>query len=40
MAGACAYRDVAGVGRVRVPLRVEPRGIVEPFHWLVQQVVG
>ncbi|HJT32940.1 MAG TPA: hypothetical protein VJ783_12940 [Pirellulales bacterium] len=37
VAGGCAYRQTRA-GLVRVPLRVEPRGIVEPFEWLVQQV--
>lgn len=35
--GACAYRE-GYEGRVRVPLRIEPRGIVEPFEWLVEQL--
>jgi hypothetical protein len=38
VAGACAYSHIPGTGRVRVPLRVEPRGIVEPFRWLIQQM--
>lgn len=38
MAGNCAYRQPTGKGRLRVPLRVEPRGIVEPFEWLVEQL--
>ena len=37
VAGACAYRT-ARHGRVRIPLRIEPRGIVEPFEWLVQSL--
>jgi hypothetical protein len=37
IAGACAYR-ITRNGRVRVPLRIEPRGIVEPFEWLVKQL--
>lgn len=36
VAGACAYR-ITRTGRVRVPLRIEPRGIVEPFEWLIRQ---
>jgi hypothetical protein len=40
VAGACAYRPTAGGGRARVPSRVEPRGIVEPFEWLVSQLRG
>jgi hypothetical protein len=35
VAGACSVRNVPYEGRCRVPLRVEPRGIVEPFEWLV-----
>jgi len=38
VAGACATIDVRGGGRIVVPLRIEPRGIVEPFEWLVQQI--
>ncbi|HEV3344686.1 MAG TPA: hypothetical protein VG125_30195 [Pirellulales bacterium] len=37
VAGACAYR-ITRNGRLRHPLRIEPRGIVEPFEWLVQQL--
>lgn len=37
VAGACAYQDTRQ-GRVRVPLRIEPRGVVEPFEWLVGQL--
>lgn len=38
VAGACAYRSEY-FGRVHVPLRIEPRGIVEPFRWLVEELV-
>lgn len=38
VAGNCAFREIPGYGRVRVPLRIEPRGIVEPFAWLVEQI--
>jgi hypothetical protein len=38
VAGACAYRNVLGENRRRVPLRIEPRGIVEPFDWLIANV--
>jgi hypothetical protein len=34
VAGATAYRDNYG-RRQHVPLRVEPRGIIEPFGWLM-----
>jgi hypothetical protein len=37
VAGGCAYRERDG-GRVRVPLRIEPRGIIEPFEWLIDQL--
>jgi double-GTPase-like protein len=38
VAGVCLTRWVRGEGRSSVPLRIEPRGIVEPFEWLVKQV--
>ena len=38
VAGACGYRDTRDGGRVKVPLRVEPHGIVEPFEWLLGKV--
>jgi hypothetical protein len=38
VAGACGYRREANGGHVHVPLRIEPRGIVEPFHWLLEEV--
>ncbi|MBN1908431.1 MAG: GTPase domain-containing protein [Pirellulales bacterium] len=34
--GACANYDNPREGRVSVPLRIEPRGIVEPFEWLLE----
>lgn len=37
VAGACAERD-AYRGRIRVPLRIEPRGIIEPFEWLMENL--
>jgi hypothetical protein len=37
VAGATAYRDNYG-RRQQVPLRVEPRGIVEPFGWLMSEL--
>ena len=33
--GCCAWRQSRGEGRRRMPLRVEPHGIVEPFQWLL-----
>jgi hypothetical protein len=38
VAGACAYRQTLTEGRVYVPLRVEPHGIVEPFEWLLSKL--
>jgi len=38
VAGACAMRDTLDEGRVQVPLRVEPQGIIEPFEWLVENL--
>jgi hypothetical protein len=38
VAGACALRESSPGGRVRVPLRIEPFGIVEPFQWLLEQI--
>jgi hypothetical protein len=35
--GACAHLDDHGQ-LVSVPLRIEPRGIAEPFVWLVEQL--
>ena len=38
VAGACAqHRDRFG-GRVNVPLRIEPRGIIEPFEWVLEHL--
>lgn len=34
---ACVY-EVSGNSRRRVPLRIEPRGVTEPFVWLVAQM--
>ena len=38
VAGACAHRESPYDGRRRIPLRVEPRGIVEPLAWMVKQI--
>ena len=38
VAGACAYRRGLGEERRRVPLRVEPRGIVAPFEWMISKI--
>jgi hypothetical protein len=37
VAGACGFRNEP-LGKVHVPLRIEPRGIVEPFKWLLEQL--
>src|SRR6185295_14371320 len=37
VAGATAYRDSYG-RRQHVPLRIEPRGIIEPFGWLMTEL--
>ncbi len=38
VAGSCGCLiDAGGVQRL-VPLRVEPRGVVEPFHWLSERI--
>ncbi len=39
VAGACAaLADRAGGGEMLVPLRIEPRGIIEPFAWLSERL--
>ena len=38
VAGACGYRELPDGNRVKVPLRIEPHGIVEPFAWLMGQM--
>jgi hypothetical protein len=38
VAGACAKRILRGKAPQNVPLRIEPRGIVEPFEWLVENL--
>ncbi len=38
VAGTTAVRSVPSVGRIRAPLRIEPRGIIEPFAWIVEQI--
>lgn len=37
VAGAIGHRNEPQ-GRVQVPLRVEPRGVVDPFQWLLTQL--
>ena len=38
VAGVCASRESMTEGSVRVPLRIEPRGIIEPFEWLLDML--
>jgi hypothetical protein len=38
VAGACAWYESTTNGRVQVPLRIEPRGVVEPFLWLLERL--
>ncbi len=38
VAGSCAYRHLRGQGRVCIPLRVEPHGIIEPFEWVLERM--
>ena len=38
VAGATGYRDLHGLGRRHVPLRVEPRGLVAPFEWALNNM--
>ena len=38
VAGSVGFREEPGEGPAAVPLRIEPRGIVEPFEWLVSKV--
>lgn len=37
--GACGF-TYSRSGKQTVPLRIEPRGIVEPFRWLVKEVAA
>jgi hypothetical protein len=38
VAGACTSRPEFGAQTMRVPLRIEPRGIGEPFRWVMEQL--
>lgn len=40
VAGACCHRQSDLDGRVQVPLRIEPHGIMEPFEWLLEKLGG
>jgi hypothetical protein len=36
--GCCTWLDVPREGLRQIPLRVEPRGIIEPFQWLLEKL--
>jgi hypothetical protein len=38
VAGNCAFRESPYRGREPVPLRIEPRGLLEPFCWLIKEL--
>lgn len=38
VAGACACRRDRFGGRLNIPLRIEPQGIVEPFEWMLREL--
>ncbi len=38
VAGTCVYRESLTEGRMQVPLRIEPQGVVEPFQWLLEEL--
>ncbi|MHB1037064.1 MAG: TRAFAC clade GTPase domain-containing protein [Pirellulales bacterium] len=38
VAGACAFRVGLRGEHQRIPLRIEPRGIIEPFEWLLHRI--
>jgi hypothetical protein len=40
VAGSCLTLDTFTDGAMLLPLRVEPHGIVEPFHWIVDKLNG
>jgi hypothetical protein len=40
VAGACGFWTPPRADPVRIPLRVEPRGIIEPFEWLIGRLGG
>ena len=37
VAGGVGFRNEPH-GRVHVPLRIEPRGVIEPFKWLLEEI--
>jgi hypothetical protein len=36
--GCCTWREGGGEASRRIPLRVEPRGIIEPMEWLLEKL--
>ena len=36
--GNCIACDTLTEGRLIIPLRIEPRGITEPFEWLLEKL--
>lgn len=40
VAGAVAEVPLCKGGSTKLPLRVEPRGVLEPFRWLLGQAIG
>lgn len=38
VAGAVTYRKDRGGSKLAVPLRIEPRGIIEPFEWIIRKL--
>jgi len=40
VAGTCVWRESLSEGRIQIPLRIEPRGIVEPFEWLLEELAA
>lgn len=39
VAGACAFCQTPR-GRIQIPLRIEPHGILEPFEWMMESLKG
>jgi len=39
VAGAVAAHESMTEGRLQVPLRIEPHGIIEPFEWLLEKMM-
>lgn len=39
VAGTCVSCIERGQGRINMPLRIEPHGIIEPFQWLLENTI-